>query len=77
MQFAAELGIPAAVAYLTSLITFVVTYFKKKISDPLVIGLVCTVGAYICSSLFGNTMFYTAPFFFMIFGMATSVLKRA
>ena len=76
MQFAAELGIPAAVAYLTSLITFVVTYFKKKFSDPLVIGLVCTVGAYVCSSLFGNTMFYTTPFFFMIFGMATSTLKR-
>ena len=51
--------------------------FKKKVSNPLVIGLVCTVGAYFCSSLFGLTFFYTAPFFYMIYGMATSVLKRA
>lgn len=75
LQFAAEIGIPAAIAYLIALTTFVVTFFKKKISNPLVIGLVCTVGAYVFSSLFGNTMFYTSPFFFMIFGMATSVLK--
>lgn len=77
LQHAAALGIPAGLLYLIAVITFTVTYFKKKISNPLVIGLVCTVGAYVCSSLFGNTMFYTAPFFFMIFGMATSVLKRA
>lgn len=77
LQHTAALGIPAGLLYLISVVTFTVTYFKKKISDPLVIGLVCTVGAYICSSLFGNTMFYTTPFFFMIYGMATSVLKRA
>lgn len=77
LQFAAELGVPAAIAYLVSIITFTVTFFKKKVSNPLVIGLVCTVGAYFCSSLFGLTFFYTAPFFYMIFGMATSVLKRA
>ncbi len=76
LQFAAELGIPAAIAYLTTIITFVISFFKKKIDSPLVIGLVCTVGAYFFSSLFGNTMFYTSPFFFMIFGMATSALKR-
>ena len=77
LQHGAALGIPAGLFYLISIITFTATYFKKKIGTPLVIGLVCTVGAYICSSLFGNTMFYTAPFFFMIYGMATSVLKRA
>ncbi len=76
LQFAAELGIPAAIAYLVSIITFTVTFFKKKVSNPLVIGLVCTVGAYFCSSLFGLTFFYTAPFFYMIYGMATSVLKN-
>ncbi len=76
LQHAAALGIPAGLLYLISVVTFTVTYFKKKIGNPLVIGLVCTVGAYICSSLFGNTMFYTTPFFFMIYGMATSVLKR-
>lgn len=75
LQFAAELGVPAAIAYLVSIITFTVTFFKKKVSNPIVIGLVCTVGAYFCSSLFGLTFFYTAPFFYMIFGMATSVLK--
>lgn len=77
LQHAAALGIPAGLLYLISVVTFTVTYFKKKISDPLVIGLVCTVGAYVFSSLFGNTMFYTSPFFFMIYGMATSVLKKA
>ena len=77
LQHAAALGIPAGLLYLISVVTFTVTYFKKKIGNPLVIGLVCTVGAYVCSSLFGNTMFYTTPFFFMIFGMATSVLKNA
>ncbi|MBR6551799.1 MAG: O-antigen ligase family protein [Clostridia bacterium] len=77
LQFAAELGIPAAIAYLVAIFSFVFSFFKKKIDNPLIIGLVCTVGAYFFSSLFGNTMFYTSPFFFMIFGMATSVLKRA
>ena len=76
LQHAAALGIPAGLLYLISVIIFTATYFKKKISNPLIIGLVCTVGAYIFSSLFGNTMFYTAPFFFMIYGMSTSVLKK-
>ncbi len=75
LQHAAALGIPAAIFYLISVVTFTVTYFKKKIDNPIVIGLVCTVGAYVFSSLFGNSMFYTTPFFFMIFGMATSVIK--
>ncbi len=76
LQFASEMGVPAAVAYLVSIVTFTVTFFRKKVSNPLVIGLVCTVGAYFCSSLFGLTFFYTAPFFYMIYGMTTSVLKR-
>ena len=76
LQHAAALGIPAGLLYLISVIIFTATYFKKKISNPLIIGLVCTVGAYIFSSLFGNTMFYTAPFFFMIYGMSTSILKN-
>ncbi len=77
LQFAAELGVPASIAYLISIITFTVTFFKKKVSNPLVIGLVCTVGAYFCSSLFGLTFFYTAPFFYMIYGMATGTLKNS
>lgn len=76
LQHTAALGIPAGLLYLIAIITFTVTYFKKKIENPLIIGLVCTVGAYICSSLFGNTMFYTSPFFFMIYGMATSRIKN-
>lgn len=76
LQHAAALGIPAGLLYLISVIIFTTTYFKKKIGNPLIIGLVCTVGAYIFSSLFGNTMFYTAPFFFMIYGMGTGILKN-
>ncbi len=33
------------------------------------------VGAYLISSLFGNTMYYTTPFFMMLLGMSGALIR--
>jgi O-antigen ligase len=77
IQFAASLCIPAMLFYLAGLASHLIRFFRagKKLST-LTLGLFCAVGAYLVSSLFGNTMYYTSPFFFMLLGMSAGMLKN-
>ncbi|MBQ6659849.1 MAG: O-antigen ligase family protein [Lachnospiraceae bacterium] len=70
LQWAAFFGIPAALLYFAGLCVIMFGMFPRlKGSDS--VSLACFVGAagYIASAFVGNTMYYTAPFFFIILGM--------
>lgn len=71
LQYAAFYGIPAALLYTAGVLCVYLRAWKKRAGLD---GgtLVCLFGAtaYFVSSLFGNTMFYTAPFFFLLLGMS-------
>ena len=71
LQIAASLGLPALAFYLSALIVYVILFFRRKrITTALDLTLLSTGAAYFASSLVGNSMFYTTPYFCLIWGMA-------
>ena len=76
IQFAASLGIPAAIFYVIALAVHFGVFFKHRNQiSRLEIGILCTIIAYLASSVFGNTMYYTSPFYFMILGISGGMQK--
>jgi len=71
LQHAAFIGLPALIFYLTALVMLFVSRIKniKNISVAVLIA-GCAVIGYLISAFFGNTMYYTTPFFFMLLGIA-------
>lgn len=77
IQFAASLGIPAALSYILSIFFHVREYFIcRKTLSPFEIGLFAIIMAYLISSMFGNTMFYTTPYFFMFLGLSLRNIRN-
>ncbi len=73
VQHAASLGIPAVLLYISALITMFIPFLMKiKIQNTYSVSLYAAVFAYLVSSFFGNTMYYTTPFFVMLLAMAYS-----
>lgn len=74
IQYAAFLGIPGLLMYLTTLLMIFFSKWKnmKKMG---IAGLTATgmVMGYIISSCFGNTMFYTAPFLWIMLGITAVI----
>lgn len=77
IYFAASLGIPALLFYVTGLIFHLRNFLLawKKLAW-LTIGIFCTVGAYLVNSLFSNTMFYTFPFFLIFLGLSFGQMRQ-
>ena len=76
LQISASLGIPALIFYLSGLASLYINFIRnRKQSTPFIIGLICTVTAYLVSSMFGNTMYYTTPFFMAILGITAGQIK--
>lgn len=70
LQYAAEIGFPAALCYITGLVMIFISGIKRlKKSDNSLIYDGTIVFAYCVSAFFGVVMFYTAVFFFFILGM--------
>ncbi|MEA4973467.1 MAG: O-antigen ligase family protein [Candidatus Metalachnospira sp.] len=77
LQFAASLGIPAAVFYISGLVCLLLMLIKKfKRISMEVLCSYCVIGSYLVSSMFGNTMFYTSPFYFMLLGLCYARIRE-
>lgn len=77
LQFGAMLGIPAIMFYLTAMFSLVKECLcKLRKIDVEVLGIFCSVGAYVVSSMFGVTFFYTTPFYFLMLGLAYSSIRE-
>lgn len=74
LQHAVFMGIPSAILYLMGLGWIIGRACKRggKAKNSTLIVL-CAVIGYCFSAFFGNTMFYTTPYFIMILGMASKV----
>ena len=69
LQHALFLGIPALLFYLAAIFSVLKNWFKKApypTTTFFVSGL--AVISYLCSAFFGNTMFYTTIYFFLLLG---------
>lgn|GEM_PF-1204623 len=73
LQIGASFGIPALIFYLLALIFGYAYGFKhlKELSKSLVIAFSACTG-YLFSALFGNTMYYTYPYFLIFLAIAFS-----
>lgn len=74
IQIAAMLGLPALALYITGIGSHVVNFFRcfRKLSI-FHLALFASVGSYLVSSLFGNTMYYTTPYYFMMLAFSHKV----
>ena len=70
MNYAICFGIPAALVYIIAvfMVYFRGLKFRKKLTDIQLIGL-CSAMFYLVSAVVGNSMYYTAPFMFILLGM--------
>lgn len=76
LEYAASIGLPGLFLYLAALYAYAKEcIIKRKQVSSLIVGLTCIIIAYLVSSLFGVTMYYTSPFFFMFFGMSSKMLR--
>ena len=67
IQIAASLGLPALVFYLGGLVGLVGKFFRRfRELSVFQIALFASAGSYLVSSLFGNTMYYTTPYFYIL-----------
>ncbi|MGN0631932.1 MAG: O-antigen ligase family protein [Ruminococcus sp.] len=74
LQYAAFFGIPAGIAYICGAFSVFLNGLKNKFRlDMYSIAALVAAFGYLFSSAFGNTMYYTAPFFFILLGMGFSV----
>ena len=77
LEYASSIGILGALFYLSALLVCAIEFIKKrKAATALTTGLLCIVMAYLASSLFGVTMYYTSPFFFLFLGIASKNLRE-
>lgn len=68
LQASTFIGIPGAIIYLV-LILYLLISSLKNISDPFYIAVCFTSIAYFISSMFGNSMYYTSPYFMILLGL--------
>lgn len=73
LQYAVDYGIPAAVFYIAGIMTIYLRGLmrRKKLSQFNLVGL-CVGFAYLASAVIGNSMYYTAPFLFIMLGFGYS-----
>ena len=70
LQYAAFFGIPGLLLYLGGVLTVFLAALRRRTRlDGCTLAALCTAAAYLCSAFFGNTMHYTAPYFFMFLGL--------
>lgn len=70
MNYAVSFGIPAALVYMSAVFMIYLRglRYRKVLTETNLIGL-CGAMFYLISAVIGNTMFYTAPFLFILLGM--------
>lgn len=77
IQTALFMGIPAAFFYITGLVLLFVSCIKNRKQLPsyaIISGI--AVFAYCISAFFGNSMFYTTPYYFMLLGMLSNPIPE-
>ncbi|MBE6860044.1 MAG: O-antigen ligase family protein [Ruminococcus sp.] len=72
LQYSAFFGIPATVFYVAGILAIYLKALKNKYKlDIYAKASLITAFAYLVSSLFGNTMYYTTPYLFILLGIGT------
>ena len=69
LQISSFIGIPGAVLYISLILYLAISNLKNLKNNDLNIYIYFTAMAYFISSMFGNSMYYTSPYFMILLGM--------
>jgi hypothetical protein len=74
---AASLGIPAALFYIIAIASYFLLLLKNRRKlNAAAFGCYGITFSYLVSSMFGVSIFYTTPFYFMFLGLTCNMLQR-
>ena len=68
LQISSFIGIPGAIIYIILITYLAITNLKNLENDAINITIYITAMSYFISSLFGNSMYYTSPYFMILLG---------
>lgn len=70
IQLATTSGIPGLILYICGVGLIIIRGFRRLESgNEIYLGMLFTIIAYLISAMFGNSMYYTSPYFFILLGM--------
>lgn len=77
IQHAIFMGIPGLVFYLMALLSMFIKQWSrmKRLDTTTIVAAGCVI-AYLASSMFGNSMFYTTPYLYMFLSLASLSPKK-
>lgn len=77
MEFAAFFGVPAALCFITGIFHNFLNGLKQKLSlDIDTMTALAATFSFAFSALFGISIFYTTPYFFMLIGLSFTILPK-
>ena len=74
LQISSFIGIPGALVYLTFIGYLGLSLLNKLKKDNVKIMIYVSAMCYFISSLFGNSMYYTSPYFMILLGFLISMM---
>ena len=76
LQVSAFIGIPGALAYLAFIVYIAFSNLKIMRGNGMNIMIWCAAACYFISSQFGNSMYYTSPYFAILLGLLIGFNRR-
>jgi len=77
LQIAASIGIPALIVYLSTLTIHFLDLLKNRTHFSLIIySLYAIVFAYLVSAFFGNSMYYTTPYYIVFLALSIQQMQK-
>lgn len=76
LQVSSFIGIPGALIYLSLIIYIAVLSLKIMKQNTIHIMTCFTAMCYFISSMFGNSMYYTSPYFMILLGLLIGFIRR-
>ena len=73
LQFSCFIGIPGAIIYVILILYLGITRFKYLNKHPINFTICITAMCYFISSMFGNSMYYTSPYFMILLGFLIGI----
>lgn len=69
LEFSSFIGIPGAIIYLVLILFLAIANLKNLKHNSIYIAIYFTAMCYFISSMFGNSMYYTSPYFMLLIGL--------
>ncbi len=77
LEYAAFFGVPAALCFITGIFCNFLNGLKQKASlDKYTLTALAATFSFAFSALFGISIFYTTPYFFMLIGLSFTILPK-